>query len=71
MTTKVASMVPPRGQAAASSLKVKVASALAKTNLNLSLPAELVDDDVIITGTKHKILILQEYKTEFGGDNPD
>ena len=31
MTTKVATMVPQQGQAAASSLKVKVALALAKT----------------------------------------
>ena len=63
MTTKLAMMVPPRGQAAASYLKVKVALALAKSDLNLSLPEELVDDDVIVTGMKHKILILQEYKT--------
>ena len=71
MTTKVATMVPQRGQAAASLLKVKAASVLAKTGLNLSLTAELVDADVIVTGTKHKALILQEYKTEFGGGNPD
>ena len=62
MTTKVATLVPPHGQAAAFSLKVKVDSALAKTSKDLYIPAELVDDDVIITETKHKILILQEYK---------
>ena len=68
MTTKVATMVPQRGQAAASSLKVKAALALAKTDINLSLPAELVNDDVIVTGKIHKILILHEYKREFGFD---
>jgi hypothetical protein len=72
MTTKVATMVPQQGQAAASSLKFKVSSALAKTDINPSLPAELDNDcDVIVTGTKHNILILQEYKREFGSDNPD
>jgi len=71
MTTKVATIVPQQGQAAASLLKVKVASALAKTNINLSLLAELVYDDVIVTGTKHKILILHEYEREFGSNNPD
>ena len=71
MTTKVATMIPHQGQAAASSLKVKVTSALAKTELNLSLPAKLVDDGVIVTGTKHKICILHEYKREFGSNNPD
>jgi len=71
MTTKVATMVPPQGQAATSSLKVKVTSARAKTNLNLSLPAELVNDGVIVTGTKHKICILQEYERESGLDNPN
>ena len=71
MTTKVATMVPQQGQDAVSLLKVKVASALAKTGTNLSIPAELVNDDVIVTGTKNKALILQEYETEFGGDIPD
>ena len=71
MTTKVATMVPQQGQAAASLLKVNVTLALAKTDINLSLPAELVNDDVIVTGTKRKIIILQEYKREFGFDNPD
>ena len=56
--------------ASASSLKVKVASALAKMDLDLSIPSELVDDDVIVTGKKHKMLILQEYKAEFGCDTP-
>ena len=45
MTTKVATMVPQQGKAPASSLKVKVASALAKTDKNLYLPAELVNDN--------------------------
>jgi hypothetical protein len=56
--------------ASASSLKVKVASALAKMDLDLSIPSELVDDDVIVTGKKHKMLFLQEYEAEFGGDTP-
>ena len=71
MTTKVATMVPQRGQAAASLLKVNVALALAKTNIDLPRPAELVNDNVIVTGTKHKILILHEYGREFGSNNPD
>ena len=56
--------------APASSLKVKVESALPKMDLDQSLPSELVDDDVIVTGTKHKMLILQEYEAEFRGDTP-
>ena len=42
--------------------------ALAKTDLDIYIPSELVDDDVIVTGTKHKMLILREYEEEFGGD---
>ena len=34
----------------APSLRVRVASELAKTDVGLSLPSELVDDDVIVTG---------------------
>ena len=71
MTTKVTTSVSPRDQAAASLLKVKVALALAKTAKDLYIPAELVDDYVIVTGMKHKILIFQEYKREFCSDNPD
>jgi len=47
---------------------VKVASALAKRDFHLSIPSEPVNDDVIVAGTKHKMLILQEYKGKFGGD---
>ena len=52
-------------------LRVRVASALAKEGLGLSLPSELVDDDVIITGKKHKMQILQEYEAEFGANYPN
>jgi hypothetical protein len=54
----------------APSLRVRVTSALAKTDLGLSLPSELVDNDVIVTGKKHKMQILQEYEAEFGADYP-
>jgi len=54
----------------APSLRVRVASALAKTDLGLSFPLELVDNDVIVTGTKHKMQILQDYEAEFGADFP-
>jgi hypothetical protein len=50
---------------------VKVASALAKSDLCLSLPSELVDDDVIVKGKKHKMQILQEYEAEFGANYPN
>jgi hypothetical protein len=55
-------LVPP--------LTARVASALAKTNLGLSLPSEMVDDDVIITGKKHKLQILQDYEATFGAGHP-
>ncbi len=51
-------------------LRVKVASALVKTNLDLSLPFELVNDDVIVKGKAHKMRILQEYESKFGADHP-
>ena len=54
----------------ATSLRVKVASALAKTDLDLSLPLELVDDNVIVKGKCHKMQNLQEYDEEFGDDYP-
>jgi len=54
----------------APSLRVIVASALAKTDLGLSIPLELVNDDVIITRTKHKMQIIQDYETKYGGDFP-
>ena len=46
-------------------LRVKVASALEKTDLDLFLPSELVNNDVIVKGKAHKMQILQEYKAEF------
>jgi len=49
---------------------VRVTSALAKTDLGLSLPLELVNSDVIVTWTKHKMQILQDYEAEFGADFP-
>ena len=45
-------------------LRVRVASVLAKADIDLSLPSELVDDDVIVTGKKHKMQILKEYKAK-------
>jgi hypothetical protein len=54
----------------APSLRVRVASALAKTDLGLSFPSELVNDDVIVKGTKHKMQILQDYEAEFGANYP-
>ena len=50
--------------------RVRVALALAKSDLGLSLPSELVDDDVIVKGTKHKMQILQDYEAEFGANYP-
>ena len=52
----------------ASSLRVRVASELAKTDLSLTLPSELVDDDVIVKGKKHKLQILAEYEAKYGAD---
>jgi hypothetical protein len=54
----------------APSLRVKVSSALAKTDIGLSLPSELVDNNVIIKGKQHKRQILQEYEANFGADYP-
>ena len=54
----------------ATPLRVKVASALAKTDLDLSLPSELVVNDVIVKEKAHKMQILQEYKAEFRADHP-
>ena len=54
----------------ATQLRVKVASALAKTDLDLSLLSELVNDNVIAKGKAHKMQILQEYEAEFGTDHP-
>ena len=54
----------------APSLRVRVASELAKTDVGLSLPSELVDDDVIVTGKKHKMQILNEYEATYGAEFP-
>ena len=51
-------------------MRVRVASALVKSDLGLSHPSELVGDDVIIKGTKHKMQILQDYEAEFGANYP-
>ena len=51
-------------------LRVRVASALAKSDLGLFIPSEQVDDDVIIKGTNHKMQILQDYDAEFGAHYP-
>ena len=54
----------------APSLKVRVASELAKTGMGISLPSDLVDNDVIVTGKKHKMQILSEYEATYGADFP-
>ena len=41
---------------------------MAKRDSDISISPEPVNNDVIVTGTKHKMLILQEYKEKFGGD---
>ena len=50
--------------------RLGVASAMAIADLDVSQPAVLVGDDVIITGKKHKMAILQEYEDEFGSNHP-
>ena len=57
-------MIPPQDQATASLLNKKVAAARIPNDTNPSPLAQLGDDSVIVTGTKHKISILQEYKRE-------
>ena len=54
----------------APSLRVRVASELVKADIGLSLPSELVNDNVIVKGKKHKLQILQEYEAKFGADYP-
>jgi hypothetical protein len=44
---------------------------LAKADTHLSLPSELVDDDVIVKGKKHKMQILTEYEDKYGADYPN
>ena len=41
-------------------LRVRAASEMAKTDLGLSLPSELVDDNVIVKGKKYKMQILHK-----------
>ena len=55
----------------ASLLRVRVASELAKADTNLSLPSELVDNNVIVKGKKHKMQILTEYEEKYGPDFPN
>ena len=70
-----AAACPPRERSTvttkAHSLRVRIASELAKTDIGLSLPSELVDDDVIVTGKKHKMQILKEYEAIYGADFPN
>ena len=47
---------------------MKLTSALDKRDLDISIPSESVDDDIIVAGTKHKMQILQDYEAEFVGD---
>ena len=54
--------------ASVSQLQVKLASALAKRDLDISIRSEPVDNDIIVAGTKHKMQILQKYEDKFGGD---
>jgi hypothetical protein len=54
----------------ATSLRVKVASALAIEDLDLTLPSALVDDDVIVKGKEQKRQILQDYEDKFGTEYP-
>ena len=49
---------------------MRVASELAKADIDLSLPSELVNDDVIVIGKKHKMQILTEYEASYGADFP-
>jgi hypothetical protein len=71
---KITAAIPPTSRttapATAPSLRVRVASELAKTDIDLSLPSELVDDDVIVKGKKHKMQILTEYEDKYGKDFP-
>ena len=50
---------------------MRVASELAKADTGLSLPSELVDNDVIVKGKKHKMQILTEYEDKYGADFPN
>ena len=49
-------------------LRVRVASELAKADTGLSLPSELVNDNVIVKGKKHKMQFLTEYEDKYGAD---
>ena len=52
-------------------LIVRVASELAKSDIGLSLPSELVSNDVIVKEKKHKMQILKEYEATYGADFPN
>ena len=54
--------------ASISQLQVKLASDLAKRDLDIPILSEPVDDDIIVAGKKHKMQILQEYEEKFGGE---
>ena len=62
--------VTPHDTRAPRLTRLGVASAMAIADLDVSQPAVLVGDDVIITGKKHKMTILQEYEDEFGSNHP-
>ena len=50
--------------------RLGVTLVMAIADLDVSQPAVLVGDNVIITGKKHKMQILQEYEDEFGANHP-
>ena len=70
MINQLAILVLPQSQATALSLNTKVAMAQIPNDTNPSLLAQLDNDSVIVTGTKHNNSILQEYEREFGNNIP-
>jgi len=72
---KSAAASPPTERSTAAttapSLRVRVASELAKADIDLSLPSELVNNDVILKGKKHKMQILTEYEATYGAEFPN
>ena len=70
-----AAAIPPTERSTATMkallLRVRVALELAKADIGLSLPSELVDNNVIVKGKKHKMQILMEYEATYGADFPN
>ena len=63
---------PRKATTKAPLLRVRVASELAKADMGLSLPSELVDNNVIVKGKRHKMQILAEYyEATYGADFPN